>query len=135
MKSIEKWSIGDSRSMKRIATREIIQLLAEASGDYNPIHLDTEYAEGTRFKRCIAHALFCLGMISNLIGMQIPGEGAIFLNEKVDYLAPVYIDDEIEAIVGIENINEEKELLQLTFKCINQEGRLVLVGETEVKII
>lgn len=102
-----RFHVGQRAQMKAIATEDIINTLAEVSGDRNPVHLDEQYVQNTIFKKRIAHGLFCLGMISNLIGTVMPGDGAIFINEVSNYKWPVYIDDEIETVVEITEINYE----------------------------
>jgi len=130
-----KYKVGDFATMKKTVTREDVEIYAKISGDYNPVHLDEEYASNSIFGGCIAHALFCLGMISKIVGMELPGEGTIFLNENINYKAPAYIGDEIEAKVQILEIIREKSLMTLGLECRNKSGKLLLEGSTLVKII
>ena len=127
--------IGDKASMKRVATDELIRNLAEVSGDKNLMHIDDAYAAKTVFGRRIAHGLFCLGMISNLLGTQLPGEGTVLISENIKYRLPVYIGDEIEATVEVAGLIPEKNKVSLTFACINQNGAVVLDGNTVVKVM
>lgn len=127
--------IGDKVSMKRIATEDVVIKFAEISGDNNPVHLSEEYASKTIFGSRIAHGLFCLGMVSNLIGMQLPGEGSILVNESVKYRKPVYINDEIETTVEVTDFIYEKNKVIMSISCVNQKGEVVLDGVTEVKVV
>jgi acyl dehydratase len=129
------YKIGDSVSMKRVAASDLVLQLADISGDQNPIHTNEEYAKKTIFGKRIAHGLFCLGMVSNLIGTKLPGEGAILVNEQVNYLKPVYIDDEIETTVEITEIIYERNKMMMKFECKNQDNEVVLNGSTLVKIV
>lgn len=127
-----QYNIGDSVSIRRIATEADIVKFAEISGDYNDIHFDEKEAKKASFRGVIMHGLFCLSMISFLIGMKIPGNGAILLDETLKYMAPVYIGDEITATVTvIEIINNDKMIVE--FKCTNQSNKLVLKGQSTVK--
>lgn len=121
--------------MKRTVKKEDIVLLAEVSQDFNPIHLNQDYAQHTPFKRCIAHGLFCLGMISKIVGMDLPGEGAVFINETVNYKNPVYIGDEVEATVRIIALRPEKSIVKIGFECKNQNDELLMDGDMLVKMV
>ncbi|NLD19028.1 MAG: MaoC family dehydratase [Clostridiales bacterium] len=127
--------VGDRASCTKTATEDVVKSLTLISEDFNPIHIDKGYAENTKFGRCIAHGLFCLGMISKIIGMDMPGEGSIFLNEKLNYKHPVYIGDTVTAYVEIEKIIEEKSLIEVKIECINQKGIIVMDGTSLLKLI
>ena len=127
--------VGEKASLTKTATRESIDSYAAVSGDYNPIHMDEEYARGTIFRKCIAHGLFCLGIVSTIIGTILPGNGTALINEQIKYLAPVFIGDEITATVTISEINKDKNLMSLSFLCENQNGVTVLSGCCLVKMI
>lgn len=134
-KGIKKINIGDKAFYKKKATKAIINDIAEFSEDFNPIHVDEKYAEKTKFKRCIAHGVFCLGLISKIIGMDLPGEGAVFVNEKLNYKLPVFIDDEITASVEITKIIEEKDLIEVAICCVNQKSEIVMDGTSLLKMV
>ena len=129
------FSVGQKASFTKIATVEIVKQLAQISGDFNPIHFDENYAAQTKFGQCIAHGLFCLGMISKVIGMELPGKGTIFVNERLDYKSPVYINDTITAEVKIISIDECKHLIEVEIKCSNQDNTVVLDGTCLLKLI
>lgn len=125
---------GDSASLERFISEDDIMHMAELSHDHNPIHVDPQYAEKTRFGRRIAHGLFCGSMISALLGNDLPGLGTIILWENMRFLLPVYIGDTIFAQVCIEDIVPEKRRIRLSFFCRNQENQIVMSGDTEVMV-
>ncbi len=133
-KKIDKYNVGDSSSLEVIATEDLFNQIAELSGDKNPIHIDEEYAEKTIFKGRIAHGLFCLGMVSNVIAKDLPGEGAILLEETIQYVQPVYIGDKIKCICVIEGKDRNKNKLRIGIKCINQDMHIVLSGNVIVRV-
>lgn len=133
MRKVETLNKGDSYSKKFVASDEIIRAIAKVSGDMNPVHLDDEYAKGTIFKRRIAHGLFCLNGISMIIGNYFPGEGSILINQTFFYKKPVYIGDEIEISITVQEIFIEKEVVELECVCKNKDGGVVLNGVTKVK--
>lgn len=122
-----------SSCVKYIAVSErIVNDIARVSGDVNPIHLDEEYAKKSVFKKRIAHALFCINGISMVIGNYLPGEGAILISQKFQYLKPVYIDDVVKVIVTVIDVLPKDNYLLETI-CENQEKEIVLKGESLVK--
>ena len=135
MDMIDRWKVGDCAKCSRIVTEDVINDFAKLSGDYNRIHLDEEYAATTILGRRIAHGLFCASIISYLVGVVLPGDGAIFLDESLKYKAPVYVNDNITGFVEIVDINAEKRIMKLTFKCVNQDDVVVLTGTTNVKVL
>jgi len=130
---MKELQIGENASIKVVATDEIVKSIASVSGDNNPVHLDNDYAEKTVFKKRIAHGLFCLNGISRLLGTVLPGEGTILLSQTFQYKLPVYIDDCIEIKVSVKDVKPEKHIYILDTVCINQNGKVVLEGESVVK--
>lgn len=120
-------------------TKEILEAdffkYAEASGDFNPIHLNKEYARKSIFGRRIAHGLLCTGMISALLGNSLPGEGTLILREDLSFLRPVYEGDTITASVQVVEIGLEKSKITMEVCCKNQDGIDVLNGRIFTKIL
>ncbi|MCQ4637211.1 MaoC family dehydratase [Anaerovorax odorimutans] len=135
MGDIRNFSVGDKAAIKQKVTEQIIGDYADISGDRNPIHMDTKYAEETVFGERIAHGLFCQALVSNVIGNKLPGEGAILLTERINYRKPVYIGDEIECVCEIKEILSEKNQCLIAFDCINQMKECILDGEALVLLL
>jgi len=127
-KSIEEIKVGDSAEWSRTVTEHDIKLFAEATGDFNPVHLDQSYAEKTFFKGRIAHGLLSLGYISTVLGNILPGHGTIYISQEVKFLAPVKIGDTITAKVEVMEVNPDKNRVRFKTICLNQEGKIVLDG-------
>lgn len=124
--------IGDSYTKEYIATDEIVRAIATVSGDTNPIHLDDDYASKSIFQKRIAHGLFCLNAISEIIGNYFPGQGSILVEQLFQYKKPVYIGDTIRVTVSVNDIVEEKNLYVLDTVCEKNTGIIVLKGQTKV---
>ena len=133
-KTIFDFNVNEKASISKLVEKEIVNKLADVSGDRNPIHLDEKYAEKGPFKKCIAHGLFCIGMISNLIGNVLPGSGAVLLEQHMNYCHPVYFGDIITATVEIVEIDEIKRYITLRQVCVNQNDIVVLDGLSKVKL-
>lgn len=133
---MSKLYVGQSASMSKIFTEEDISDFAKVSGDYNPIHMDSEAAAKSRFGERIVHGMLSAGLISAVIGTKMPGDGAIYLEQTVKFLLPVYIGDEITANVEVAEIkNEEKGIYRLKTTCVNQKDEIVIDGEAVVKYV
>jgi 3-hydroxybutyryl-CoA dehydratase len=126
-------SLGDRAERTRTFTEADVAEFAELSGDLNPIHLDEEYAAKSRFGRRIVHGFLTAGMISALLGTELPGIGSIYVSQTFKFLAPVYIGDSVTASVEVIEIREEKRLVTLRTDCVNADGVLVLTGEAIIK--
>ena len=121
--------IGDSAFMTKTFSDEDVRNFAEISGDKNPVHLDDEFASGTQFKRRLVHGMLTAGLISAVMGTELPGPGSIYLSQSINFRAPVYIDDTITATVTVLKIRESKKIVTLEKVCKNQDGMVVLEGE------
>ena len=128
---IEDIEIGMVRSLsKTIGDREIA-LFAEVSSDHNPVHLDDDYARDTIFEGRIAHGMLTAGLISAVIGEQLPGHGSVYLGQTLKFRAPVRPGDRVEATVTVRDIDHGRR--RVTLDCACRVGdRVVLKGEALV---
>lgn len=124
--------IGDRASLSKTITDEDILSFANLIGDYNPVHVDDEYARNTRFKGRIAHGVLAIGLISAVLGNRLPGPGTIYLSQTVEFVRPVRPGDIITATVEVIEIKPEKPIITLQTNCVNQAGDVVLEGEAVV---
>lgn len=132
--SIEDFYIGQSASLTKVFKSDEVMAFAEMSLDKNPIHLDQDYAEHSRFGRRIVHGFLVGSLISAVFGTQLPGEGAIYLHQEMDFRKPVYHDDEITAIVTVTNIRKDKSILYFDTRCENNKGEVVIEGKAILKV-
>lgn len=122
-------SIGETASLSKTISEADIVLFAGVTGDFNPLHLDAEYAKTTRFGERIAHGLLTAGLISAVLGTRLPGPGAIYLGQTLNFREPVKIGDTITATAKVSSFDPEKRIVKLETNCYNQDGVLVLGGE------
>ena len=125
-------TIGTVESITRTITDADVRLFANLTGDHNPVHLDADYAATTRFREPIAHGILTSGLISAVIGTKLPGLGAIYLNQTLKFMAPVFHGDTITASAEVIATRPEKRILTLRTACVNQHGRTVIEGEAVV---
>ena len=131
-KAIDELSIGEKSSMRKTIAESDVYTFAQISGDTNPLHLDNEYASKSLFKERVAHGMLTAGLISAVIGTQLPGVGTIYLSQTLRFTAPVKLGDTIEAEVEITEKFEEKNRVTLRTICRNQDGQTVIEGEAIV---
>ena len=113
-------------------TQEQVNSFAEVTGDKNPVHLDKEYAEKTIFKRPIAHGMLAASILSKVFGTIFPGEGTIYLNQTLNFLRPMFVNEQYEAIFEVKEIVAEKNKAIISTIIQNNEGKTVLSGEATI---
>jgi 3-hydroxybutyryl-CoA dehydratase len=124
--------VGTRASITRTITDADVRRFAELTGDDNPVHLDAGYAATTRFGERIVHGILTAGLISAVIGTQLPGLGAIYLQQNLKFVAPVHHGDTITATAEVVAVREDKRILTLHTVCVNQDGQPVIEGEAVV---
>ncbi|MAP93608.1 MAG: (R)-hydratase [Ponticaulis sp.] len=112
-------------------TEEDIQTFAKVSGDYNPLHMDEEFASETIFKGRIAHGALTASYISGILGNDLPGPGAIFTDLALQFRRPVRIGDEVTARAEVIEKIEKGNRVTLSVKCL-VNGKPVVQGEAKV---
>ena len=128
---IEDLEIGMVRSLTKTVTDRDIELFAEVSTDRNPVHLDEDFAKDTMFKGRIAHGMLSAGLISAVIGEQLPGHGTIYLGQSLKFRAPVRPGDVVTAEVTVAAIDPVKRRVTLETRC-RVGDTVVIEGEAQV---
>lgn len=127
--------IGDKFSTTKQITDSVVRAFAELSGDYNPIHLDEEFAAKTQFKRRIAHGMISGALISAVLGYEFKERRVVYLSQTMKFIAPVFIDDTVTATATVTNIREDKPIVTIETVCTNQDGKTVVTGEGKIMIL
>ncbi len=124
----EDLELGMEATYTRVVTEDDLAAFAEVTGDKNPVHLDTAYAAKTIFKDRIAHGMLTAGYISAVFGTELPGPGAIYVSQTLNFKAPVRIGDRVVAKVRVLELFPEKR--RVRFECIcTVADKPVLTGE------
>ncbi len=124
----EDLSVGMRETItKRVENEDVIGF-AELSGDHNPIHLSDHFARKTRFGGRIVHGLYTASLISGVIGMRLPGPGAVYISQTLNFLGPVKIGDVVEVGVEVAELTEKGRRVRLKCEC-RVGDKLVLEGE------
>lgn len=124
--------IGDKGSMTKTVSEHDIYAFAGITGDFNPIHVDAEFAKKTMFKERIAHGMLSAGFISAVLGTTMPGPTNVYMSQEIIFKAPVKIGDTVTATVELIEKIEEKHRLIFRTTVTNQDGVMVIDGKAKV---
>lgn len=125
---------GEKAWFSKTISESDVYLFAGITGDFNPIHIDSVAAENSFAQSRIVHGALISGMISTVIGMKLPGAGAVYLEQDSRFLKPVYIGDTVTAIVEVEEIiNKSKGIMKLKTYVNNQNNDRVVDGFAIIK--
>ena len=122
--------VGEQASLTKTVTESDVTTFAELIGDQNPIHTDDEYARKSRFGKRVAHGVFTGGLISAVLGNDLPGPGSIYLSQQLEFLAPVFVGDTITAVVEVTSWRPEKRIVTFKTDAYNQEQQQVVTGKS-----
>lgn len=129
----EDLSVGQEASSSNTVTADVIRAFADVSGDRNPVHVDADYAATTMFKERIAHGMLAAAYISAVFGMQLPGPGAIYISQTLNFKAPVKIGDVVVTTVKVAELIPEKK--RAKFECVcSVGGKPVVQGEAVLMV-
>jgi len=130
--TIEQLKVDQIEIFRKTISESDVYTFAGITGDMNPAHIDEIYASSTKFGKRIVHGLLVSSFISTVLGTKLPGPGTIYVSQSLNFKAPVYIGDTIEARVTVKEIIKEKNRVILLTEVYNQKNELVLTGEAMV---
>ena len=135
MADFDAIQVGDRRELTKRITEDDIRRFVEMTGDDNPLHVDPAFAAGTSFKDIVVHGMLGASFISTVIGTQLPGPGALWVSQAMDFLLPVRLGDVLTIACTVTKKSERERLLDLDTRIHNQHGQLVLQGQGKVKVL
>ena len=133
--NFSKWKVGDIEQLKHIIKEKDLDDFAKLTGDNNPIHMDESYASKSRFGERVVHGMLSASFISTIIGTKLPGKGALWISQTLDFLAPARIGDEITVIARVKNKSESLKVLSLDIEVKNQNKTTLIRGSSKVKLV
>src|SRR6202011_4270274 len=129
----EDLSVGMTETLSKTVSSNDVVGFAELTGDRNPIHLSEHFAARTTFGGRIAHGLYTASLISAVLGTRLPGPGAVYVSQTLNFRAPVRIGDRVDVTVTVAELVPERQRARLTCVC-KVENDIVLDGEALVKV-
>lgn len=127
-------SIGSVYSVERTFTREDVLRFAELSGDFSPLHVDTEYAATTEFGHCVVHGMLLGALCSQIVGMQVPGRRALYLGQDLTFRRPVPVGETVRAFAKVTAKNDATRVVVLQTEIRGADDRIVASGPARVKV-
>ena len=133
MNNSQDLKVGQTAEMSKEITSADLSLFAAVTGDFNPVHFDPVYAAGTFFKERIAHGMIAGGLISGLVGMKLPGPGTVYIQQTLNFLAPMKVNDVVTVKVEVVELLE-KNRVRLRTTVIRKDGVTAVDGEALVSV-
>jgi 3-hydroxybutyryl-CoA dehydratase len=124
-------SVGDFAEIEKKMTLDMVKSFALISEDFNPVHLDEEYAANSRYKKQIIHGLMATSLFSGLFGTKLPGEGCVYKSQNIRFKRAIYIGDVVMARVEVTHVSIEKKVTTFTTRCF-VSGKVMIDGESEI---
>lgn len=134
-RDFESIGVGDTRSLVRTITEADVRRFVDMTGDDNPLHVDPAFAETTAFKDVVVHGMLGASFLSTVIGTQLPGTGALWISQSMEFLLPVRLGDQLTVSATVLAKHERDRLLDLDTRIVNQHQQLVLSGQGRVKVL
>jgi len=131
--AIEEFYIGMKKSITKTISESDVYTYAGLIADFNPLHVNTEFAKKSRFGERIVHGMLTASFFSTLVGMCIPGADALYLGQTLKFVKPVKFGDTITATGVVTKIVPEKNIAYMHTTVVNQHGELVVDGEATVQ--
>src|SRR6476659_5687549 len=122
---IDDFEVGQHVTFTKTFTEDDLRRFIEITGDVNPLHVDDEFASGTPFGRRVLHGMLTASIFSTLVGMMLPGTGAIYRSQTLTFLLPVYLDETVTAHFVVRAIDRAKHRLEIDAWIENESGQHV----------
>jgi 3-oxoacyl-[acyl-carrier protein] reductase len=134
-KDFDAIQVGETQTLTKHITEADVRKFVEMTGDDNPLHVDRAYAETTSFKDIVVHGMLGASFISTVIGTKLPGTGALWVSQNMEFLLPVRLGDVLTISATVVKKHERERLLELDTKIVNQNQQLILTGVGKVKVL
>jgi len=132
---IEDFEVGQRARFTKTFTDEDVRRFVEITGDVNPLHVDDEFAARSRFGARVVHGMLSASIFSTMVGMLLPGTGAIYRSQTIRFLLPVYVGDTVTAHFVVRSIDRARHRLEIDAWIENEGGARVIEGVCEVGLL
>lgn len=132
---IDDFEPGQHVTFTKTFTEEDVRRFIEITGDVNPLHVDESFAAQTQFGRRVVHGMLTASILSTMVGMLLPGTGAIYRAQTITFLRPVSIGDTVTAHFVVRSVDRARHRLQIDSWIQNEAGQRVLEGSCEAGLL
>lgn len=126
--TFEQIKIGQTKEFQVIITESLVNDFAKLSGDYNPIHINEDYAKLTKFKGRVVHGMLLASFLSRMVGMYLPGKHALYASQSLEFPNPCFINDKIIVSSIVINKSESTRIVKIESKITNNKNEILLNG-------
>jgi len=131
-RTFDEVKVGDSASLSRTLTKEDIELFAVMSGDVNPVHVDEQFAHDDMFHQIVAHGMWGGALISTVLGTELPGPGAVYRSQTLNFRRPILLGDTVVVSVTVREKRPAHHGVLLDCRVTNQDGQVVIEGVADI---
>uniref|UniRef100_UPI00404734F4 SDR family oxidoreductase n=1 Tax=Algoriphagus sp. TaxID=1872435 RepID=UPI00404734F4 len=135
MKKYSEINVGDKETLNHTITKSDIEKFVQLTGDDNRLHVDEKFASTTQFKKPVVHGMLGVSFISTIIGTKLPGDGALWFSQSLEFLLPVRISDVLTVTAEVLKKNDKEQIIELKTEIHNQNRQIVTKGIAKVKVI
>ena len=135
MKLYTEINVGDKETLTHTISKEDLERFVELTGDDNKLHVDEKFASNTHLKKPVVHGMLGASFISTIIGTKIPGDGALWFSQSLEFLIPVRVGDQLTVMAEVINKNDKENIIELKTDIYNQHRQIVTRGFAKVKVI
>ncbi len=126
---------GYAAELRHTVTQEDVDTFAALTGDFNPIHLDPEFARATSFGKPIVHGMLTSAFISTMVGMLLPGKGALWMSQTLNFARPAFVGDTIIVRSEVTQVSPATRTLVTKVTITNQNGTIIVTGDSTVRLL
>lgn len=127
-----KPEIGQTATIEKTLDKQTVEAFASVSEDYNPIHLDEDFAKTTQFERPIVHGMLASSLVSGLLASKVPGAGSIYLGQSLKFVRPIFVGETVTAKVEVTSVRDDKPIAVISTQVLNANGEVAVDGEATV---
>ncbi len=130
--SFDDVSIGQKEIFSTIITESMLEEFSKFSGDFNPLHMDNEFAHSSTFGKRIVHGMLLASFFSQLIGMRLPGKNSLYFSQTINFRSPCYIDDKIQVVGEVTEKSNSTRIITISTSIFNGSGTCLIDGVAKV---
>ena len=130
--SFDDITIGTKKKFNVTITEEVVNDFAKLSGDYNPLHMNKEYAASTSFKKRVVHGMLLASFFSRIDGMYLPGKHALYFSQSLNFVNPCFVGEKITVEGEVVDKSLATKIIKLKTRITNEHGKILVDGESRV---
>ena len=124
--------VGQKVNFLKKIDEALVKDFAKLSGDFNPLHMNEEYASTTSFGRRVCHGMLLASFFSQLVGMKLPGKNALYFSQTLNFRSPCYIDDTIEIVGKVTEKSDSTQIITVSTSIFNESKTCLIDGIAKI---